>query len=54
MYTHDIHTHTPARTSSTNFQLNYLLYTFVLQTVLGRGMRMSITAQAKESDNELT
>ena len=36
-----IHTHTPARKSSTNFQL---LYKFVLQTGLGMGMGINGTA----------
>ena len=42
-----IYTHTPARTSSTNFQLCYfaiLLYEFVLQTGLGLGMGINGTA----------
>ena len=40
-------TYTPARKSSTNFQLYYLLYTLNLlyvQTVLGMGMGMNVTA----------
>ena len=40
-----IYTHTPARKSSTNFQLYYLLYKFVLQIGLGMGMSINGTAQ---------
>ena len=41
----NIHTHTPARANHTNFQLYYLLYMFALQTVLGMGNGMNVTAQ---------
>ena len=43
----DIHTHTPARKISTNFQLycTCLLYAVVIQTVLGMGMGMNVVAQ---------
>ena len=40
----DIHIHTPVRTSSTNFQLYYLLHNLVLQPVLGMGMGRNVTA----------
>ena len=42
----DIHTHTPASKSYTNFICIHLFYQFVLQTVLGMGMGMHVTAKA--------
>ena len=41
----DIHTHTPATKSSNNFRLYHLLYTNVIQTVLGMSMGMNVEAQ---------
>ena len=41
-----IYTHTPTRTSSTNFQLYYFLHKFVLQPGLGMGMGINGTAQS--------
>ena len=45
----DFHTHTPARKSYTTSSCTILLYTIVLQTVLGMGMGTNVSAHGVES-----
>ena len=46
----DIHKHTPAKKNYTDFRLYPFVYESVLQTVLGMGMGMNVTAHYRSSN----